>query len=265
MNSLVYSLDEIFKGIDITISNPPYSASWEPIESQLMKEIGAIPPRSKADYAFLLNAFETIADTGISAYIVGTGILFRSNKNEYLIRKYLIDKGYIKGIFYMPDNMFMETKIPVAILLLSKKESKNIILIDSTENYIKESSYKRGSNNVLYGKTRNSLSNENIEKIVKAFEEKKEIANFCYVVSRADIAKNNYDLSLVKYKKIEYKPVQYEPTSDILEEIKAMQKETELIVNELSNELGESMLLDLVSSNIEVDNCIRELEKMVGI
>lgn len=40
-----------------------------------------------------------------------------------------------------------------------------------------------------------------------------------FLVPKAEIVENGYDLSINKYKKTEYKPVEYPPTSEIMDEL----------------------------------------------
>ena len=42
---------------------------------------------------------------------------------------------------------------------------------------------------------------------------------------RQEIVDNGYDLSINKYKKTEYKPVEYPPTSEIMAELRRLEKE----------------------------------------
>ena len=43
-----------------------------------------------------------------------------------------------------------------------------------------------------------------------------------FLVPKAEIAQNGYDLSINKYKQTEYKPVDYPPTADILAELNTL-------------------------------------------
>ena len=52
-----------------------------------------------------------------------------------------------------------------------------------------------------------------------------------------EIVGNDYDLSINKYKKTEYKAVQYAPTSEILAEIREMEKQIEAGLAELEGML----------------------------
>ena len=58
-----------------------------------------------------------------------------------------------------------------------------------------------------------------------------------FLVPKAEIVENGYDLSINKYKKTEYKAVQYAPTSEILAEIKEMEKQIEAGLTELEGML----------------------------
>ena len=44
---------------------------------------------------------------------------------------------------------------------------------------------------------------------------------------------NGYDLSINKYKKTEYKPVEYPPTSEIMAELRRLEKEVNTAMDEL--------------------------------
>ena len=54
---------------------------------------------------------------------------------------------------------------------------------------------------------------------------------------RAEIVENGYDLSINKYKKTEYKPVEYPPTSEILAELRRLEKEIGTAMDELEGTL----------------------------
>lgn len=62
------------------------------------------------------------------------------------------------------------------------------------------------------------------------------------MVPKQEIADNDYDLSINKYKEIEYVPVEYPPTEEILGNIKEIE-------NEIQTELKE---LELLLKKIEI-------------
>lgn len=58
-----------------------------------------------------------------------------------------------------------------------------------------------------------------------------------FFVPKAEIVDNGYDLSINKYKKTEYKPVEYPPTSEIMAEIRELEKEIRAAMDELEEML----------------------------
>ena len=66
-----------------------------------------------------------------------------------------------------------------------------------------------------------------------AEEEGRERTEQSFLVDKAEIAENGYDLSINKYKKTEYVPVEYPPTSEIFAELRALEAEIQKGMEEL--------------------------------
>lgn len=58
------------------------------------------------------------------------------------------------------------------------------------------------------------------------------------MVDKQEIADNDYDLSINKYKKIEYIPVEYPPTEEILAEIEQLNEQIAKETKELREMLA---------------------------
>ena len=58
-----------------------------------------------------------------------------------------------------------------------------------------------------------------------------------FFVLKAEIVENGYDLSINKYKKTEYKPVEYPPTSEIMAELRKLEREIDAAMDELEGML----------------------------
>ena len=56
-------------------------------------------------------------------------------------------------------------------------------------------------------------------------------------MSKAEIVENGYDLSINKYKKTEYKSVEYPPTSEIMAQLRKLEKEIGTAMDELEGML----------------------------
>lgn len=59
-----------------------------------------------------------------------------------------------------------------------------------------------------------------------------------FMVSKKEIADNDYDLSINKYKEVEYVAVEYPPTSEIMENIRDIEKQISQEMDELEKLLN---------------------------
>ena len=69
-------------------------------------------------------------------------------------------------------------------------------------------------------------------------EETRERTEQSFLVDKQEIADNDYDLSINKYKKIEYIPVEYPPTEEILAEIEQLNEQIAKETKELREMLA---------------------------
>ena len=69
------------------------------------------------------------------------------------------------------------------------------------------------------------------------FEKDRQRTEKSFFVPKAEIVENGYDLSINKYKKTEYKPVEYPPTSEIMAQLRKLEKEIGTAMDELEGML----------------------------
>lgn len=170
---------------DLIISNPPYSLSWNPKYDDRFYGY-ELAPKSKADYAFILDIVYRLSNKGQAFIILPHGVLFRGAAEEK-IRKQLIENNLIDSIIGLPDKLFMNTQIPTLILILNKnKKTNDILFIDSSKNCIKQSK-------------QNDMNEEHINKIISTYRERKEIEKYSHLASYDEIVKNDYNLNIQRY------------------------------------------------------------------
>ncbi|WP_035908445.1 type I restriction-modification system subunit M [Lebetimonas sp. JS032] len=180
------------KPFDAIVSNPPYSIKWigsdDPtlINDDRFAPAGVLPPKSKADFAFILHSLSYLSAKGRAAIVTFPGIFYRGGA-EKKIRQYLIDNNYIETIISLAPNLFYGTSIAVNILVLSKHKP------DTKTQFIDASKlFKKATNN-------NILEDEHIDKILKVFKSKEEIKHFSHNASLEEIKENDYNLSVGSY------------------------------------------------------------------
>ena len=188
------------KPFDAIVSNPPYSVNWvgsdDPtlINDDRFAPAGVLAPKSKADFAFVLHSLNYLSARGRAAIICFPGIFYRGGA-EQKIRKYLVDNNFVESVISLPPNLFYGTSIAVNILVLSKHktEPKTQFIDASSEDFFK----KETNNNVLLP--------EHIDRIVEIFGNKEEVQYVATCVDNAQIAENDYNLSVSSYVEAEDK------------------------------------------------------------
>lgn len=187
--------DGTLKTFDRGVSNPPFSLkSWSngvnvDHDPYRRWELG-VPPAKNGDYAFLLHLLCSLKSTGKGAIILPHGVLFRGNA-EAVIRKNIVNRGYIKGIIGLPPNLFYGTGIPACIIVLDKEHAagrKGILMLDASKGFIKDGN-------------KNRLRHQDIHRIVDVFNHQLEIPRYARLVPHAEIAdaRNDYNLNIPRY------------------------------------------------------------------
>lgn len=181
--------DEPFEAI---VSNPPYSIKWEGNDNPLLindprfAPAGVLAPKSKADLAFIMHCLSWLAPNGTAAIVCFPGVLYRGGA-EQKIRKYLVDNNYIDAIIQLPENLFFGTGITTCIMVLKRSKSdNNILFIDASKEFIKSGN-------------KNKLTDENIQNILDAYIERKNIDHFVKLASREEVEEFDYNLSVTAY------------------------------------------------------------------
>jgi type I restriction enzyme M protein len=173
------------------VANPPFSAEWSanPLftSDDRFSQYGKLAPSSKADYAFVQHMIHHLAENGTMAIVLPHGALFRSGAEQH-IRKYLIeDRNYLDAVIGLPANLFYGTPIPTCIMVFKKcKENPNdVLFINAAEHF------ERG--------TQNTLRQEDIDRIIATYRERKEVEKYSSLATLDFIAENEYNLNMPRY------------------------------------------------------------------
>ena len=219
----------------VQVANPPYAVKWDAdpklLEDERFAQYGVLAPKSNEDLMFVEHMIAHM-DEGDSriACLLPHGILFRGGAEE-TIRKYIIEQlNYLDAVIGLPEKCFHSTGIAVCCLVFKKERNgnaNNICFIDASKHYSSE------------GKT-NYLTDEDIDRIVNAYIERKDIDKFCHIASMDEIRENGYNLNIPRY----VNTFEEEEPVDIVAERKALadldqKTKTDLeMVNVFMKELG---------------------------
>ena len=183
---------------DVVVANPPFSLDkWgdKSLENDKYNRFWrGMPPASKGDYAFISHMVETAkAKEGRVAVIVPHGVLFRGS-SEGRIRQAFLEENILDAVIGLPSGLFQTTGIPVAILIFDRSREvggknenrKDVLFIDASREF-------------TAGKNQNTLSDENIEKIVDTYKKRSEIEKYSHVATFDEIAENDFNLNIPRY------------------------------------------------------------------
>lgn len=233
---------------DVVVANPPYSQPWDNNDRKLkdprFKDYG-LAPKTKADYAFLLHGLYHLDQSGTMAIVLPHGVLFRGAK-EGKIRETLLKKNQIDAIIGLPAGLFYSTGIPTVVLVLKKnKTNRNVLFIDASKGFEK-------------GKRQNSLRDEDINKIIDTYKERKDVERYAHVASFDEIEENDFNLNIPRYVDT-FVP---EPPVD-LKEVAADLHETNIEIEKTQKELVR-MLKDLTSDDNDIMEGLNAIIKELG-
>ena len=195
---------------DAVVANPPYSQKWDADSSKLkdprFKDYGALAPKGKADYAFLLHSLYHLEQNGTMAIVLPHGVLFRGAA-EGKIRKALLEKGQIDAIIGMPAGLFYSTGIPTIVMVLKKhRDNRDVLFIDASKDFEK-------------GKNQNILRDQDIDKIIETYKKRQDVDKYAHLATMDEIKENDFNLNIPRY----VDTFEEEPPIDIVALSKEMQ------------------------------------------
>lgn len=220
------------KVFDKVLANPPFSLkNWgaeEASHDAFHRFTYGIPPKSYGDLAFVEHMLASLNMKGKMASVVPHGVLFRGSA-EGKIRKGFIEDDLIEAVIGLPQNLFYGTGIPAAIVVLNKaksEERKNkILFIDGSNDFVKEGN-------------KNKLREEDIEKIITAFDKFEDVEKYANVIDLETIKENDYNLNISRYVDTTEEEEQVD-IQKVINEIKELEKEEEKTKEKLNGYLKE--------------------------
>jgi len=230
---------------DYIMANPPFNQKDWRAENELLNDPRwrgyEMPPKSNANYAWILNMVSKLSDNGTAGFILANGALSGGGE-EYKIRKKLIENNLVEAILVLPRNMFYTTDISVTLWILNKNKKAQTKNIGNEQRL-----YRDREKEILFMDLRQlgepfekkytQLSDGDIKKVTDAYHQWQcttieNTPEFCYVASFDEVAKK--DFSLVPSKYIEF--VNRDENIDFDEKMQKLQAEfTELLKAEAAS------------------------------
>lgn len=228
---------------DLVLANPPFSGSL--VESATNGKILSITKTKKTELLFVALMDMLLKPGGRCMTIVPDGVLFGSDNAHKQLRVELIDKQKLIGVVSMPNGIFSAP---------SKKGSASKGAGVKTSFLIFEKTDKGGTKDVwFYNMTndgytldakRQPCEGSDISDVVARFnnlaqEENRTRKDKSFMVPVDEIRKNDYDLTINKYREVEKETKIYRPTSEIFADLKKNYDESLELMKSLEDMLND--------------------------
>lgn len=205
----------------LILANPPFKGSLDAdiVSTDLLK----ICKTKKTELLFLALFIRMLKIGGRCACIVPDGVVFGSSAAHRAIRKELVDGQRLEAVISMPSGVFKPyAGVSTGILIFTKTGhggTDNVWFYDMTADGM-----------TLDDKRTPTPNSNDIPDIIARYhnlaaEKDRVRTDKSFLVPKAEIVENGYDLSINKYKKTEYKAVEYPSTQEIMAELKELEKE----------------------------------------
>lgn len=181
---------------------------------------GAGYPGGKADWGWVQHILASLNDKGHAAVVLDTGAASRGSGNantnkEKEVRRWFVEQDLIEGVLYLPENLFYNTTAPGIVIVLNKSKPKErqgkLFLLNASREFVK-------------GDPKNYIPEDAIIRIADIFTAWKEVEKYSRIVTREEIAKNDYNISPSRYIHTG-EGEEYRPIGEIVEELNALEDE----------------------------------------
>ena len=226
---------------DSVIANPMWNQDRFTEKDYDADELDRFPkgagfPGRKADWGWVQVMLASLNDSGRAAIVLDTGAASRGSGNansnkEKDVRRWFVEQDLIEGVIYLPENLFYNTTAPGIILFLNKSRPKDrkgkLLLLNASKEYSK-------------GDPKNYIPDDAILRIADTFKAWREEEKYSRIVSREEIAKNDFNISPSRYIHTGAGE-EYRPIPEIVEELNALEEEakaTDAALREILKRIG---------------------------
>ena len=219
--SLAESDDDDAERYSLILANPPFAGSLD--YESTAKDLQQIVKTKKTELLFCALFLRLLQAGGRAAVIVPDGVLFGSSKAHKALRKILVEDQKLDAIISMPSGVFKPyAGVSTAILFFTKTNS------GGTDNVWFYDMQADGYS--LDDKRTPQPEKSDLPDILTRWqsredETERKRTDQSFLVPKDEIAGNDYDLSINRYKEVEYEAVEHDPPLVILERLAKLDNE----------------------------------------
>jgi len=222
----------------VILANPPFKGSLD--ETNTSPKLLQAVKTKKTELLFVALFLRLLKKGGRAAVIVPDGVLFGSSNAHQAIRKQLVENQKLDAVISMPSGVFKPyAGVSTAVLVFTRTDSGGT---DGVWFYDME------ADGFSLDDKRTELDhakheNDNLPDLVKRWaertgkEKKRARTEQSFVVPKSEIAANDYDLSVSRYREVVHTAAAVKPPREIIAELKAIEEEIASGLEELEGML----------------------------
>lgn len=237
---------------DIVMANPPFTGSIDKGDINENLQLAT----TKTELLFVENIYRLLKKGGTACVIVPQGVLFGSGGAFKTLRQLLVERCDLKAVITLPSGVFKPyAGVSTAILLFTKVWGpKDKVTKPATKHVWFYEMQADGYS--LDDKRSKQEGHGDLQDIIAKYHARKAETDTdrtakCFMVSRAEIEAEGYDLSLSRYKQDVFEEVHYDAPSVILDRL-------------IQAEVGDVEDTDLAKVQSGIVRELLELRRMVG-
>lgn len=217
----------------LVLANPPFTGKITS-KSLIKPELLNITDSTKTELLFLALMVKLLRIGGRCAVIVPDGVVFGGSNAHLSIRKEIVEKNQLLAVISLPSGVFKPySGVSTSILVFNRTGNggtEDVWFYDIT------------NDGYTLDDKRTEIDGSDIPDVIARFndlgnEKTRARTEKSFLVPKAEIVENNYDLSFNKYRKIEYEKVTYRPSKEIVDEIIALNEELDIELKKLKEML----------------------------
>ncbi|GGN75990.1 type I restriction-modification system subunit M [Nocardia rhizosphaerihabitans] len=231
------------------LANPPFAGSLD--FETTAKDLLQVVKTKKTELLFLALFLRLLKTGGRAAVIVPDGVLFGSTKAHKDLRKLLVEEHGLDAVVKLPSGVFKPyAGVSTAVLFFTKDDETDQVwfydvaadgfsLDDKRNPLLADEKLGVGATLTANEHTKNNLPDVLArwsQRTTTERERARTEQSFC--VPKADVAAQDYDLSLNRYKEIVHEEAEHRPPLEIIEELELIESEIQQGLSDLKGLLA---------------------------
>ncbi|QIG89897.1 N-6 DNA methylase [Chryseobacterium sp. POL2] len=228
VDSLSQANSDFEEKASLILANPPFKGSLD--KDAVDEKVIALVDSKKTELLFLGLMLKGLKLGGRCAVIIPDGVLFGSTGAHKKIRKELVENQTLEAVISMPSGVFRPyAGVSTAVLIFTKTNAGGT---DKVWFYdMKADGFS------LDDKRTPTKENDIPDAVTRFLNRANEVdrarTEQSFVVPKQEIADNDYDLSINKYKEVEYEQKVYATPVDIIANIQKLDEERKTLLDHL--------------------------------